>query len=167
MQRIAKILFWALPAAVALSSCGGLRDVRVEEVRSVSIQPAGGKMLVNMEAKITNPSRCTVQLTGLELNVALRGADFAAISTVETVEVPPYNDAFQRVSLELRLQNMLSALMTMRQKQISPDELTIAGELKVKTFLWSKAIKVEKQSLSAFAAQYGDLITPLLKLQGK
>jgi hypothetical protein len=169
MQRIAKILFWALPAAVVLSSCGGLNYTHVNEVRNVSLRPVGGgKMLVDMEVKISSLSNFTVRLSKLELNVELAGAPFATINTTDMLKVPPHNDAFQPVTLELRLQNMLSTLMVMmQQKKISPDELMIEGTLKVSVFPWSKTVKIEKQNLNAFTAQYGDLITPLLRLQSK
>ncbi|MDR3367233.1 MAG: LEA type 2 family protein, partial [Prevotellaceae bacterium] len=122
MQGITKILLWALPAAVALSSCSGLSRIRVEEVRNVSVQPiGGGKMLVNMDVKVGNPSRRTVQLTMLELNVELGGALFATISAVKTIAVPPHNDAFLPVELELRLRNIISTMIMLQQRQISPE----------------------------------------------
>jgi hypothetical protein len=169
MQHAKKILVLLLPAAALLSSCGGLRHTRVEEVRGVSLRSVGGgKMLVNMDVKISSQSSLTVRLSKLALNVELDGAPFAAISTVDMLKVPPRNDAFLPVTLELRLQNMLPALMVMlQQKQNLSDKLTIEGTLKVSTFLWRRTLKIEKQNLTAFAAQYGDFITPLLKQQSK
>jgi hypothetical protein len=81
--------------------------------------------------------------------------------------VPPHNDAFLPVELELRLRNIISTMIMLQQRQISPEEMMVEGELRVKTFPLTKTVKIEKQSLSAFAAQYGDLLTPLLELQGK
>ncbi|MDR3188310.1 MAG: LEA type 2 family protein [Prevotellaceae bacterium] len=162
MQRTARVLLWALPAATLLCACGGLRHIRVEEVRSVSVQPVGGgKMRVSMDAKISNPSRRTVQLTKLELNVELEGSVIATISTLETVTAPPRSSAFQPVLLELRLRNLISTVIMIQQKKISPDNLTVEGELHAGAFPLSKTIKIEKQPLNAFAAQYGDLVTPL------
>ncbi|MDR0712326.1 MAG: hypothetical protein LBF67_08305 [Prevotellaceae bacterium] len=157
-----------LSAGALLSSCGGLQRIRVEEVRNVSVQPAGGgKMLVNMDARISNPLCRTVQLTGVELNVELKGSLFATISVAEKVKAPPHSNEFQAVSLEVRLRNLLFALITLQQKQLSPDDLMVAGTLKAKIFPLSKTITIEKQNLGVFAAQYGDFITPLLKVQGK
>jgi hypothetical protein len=169
MQHAKKVLFLLLPATALLSSCGGLRHTRVEEVRSVSLQPVGGgKMLVSMDVKISSQSSLAVRLSKLALSVELDGAPFASISTADMLKVPPHNDAFQPVTLELRLQNMLPALMVMlQQKQNLSDKLTIEGTLKVSTFLWRRTLKIEKQNLTAFAAQYGDFITPLLKQQSK
>lgn len=125
-------------------------------------------MLVNMEVRVSNHSCFTVRLTKLELNVALRGAAFATVSATDVLKAPPHSDAFQPVSLELRLQNMFATLMiTLQQNSISPDELTVEGTIRVSAFPFSETVKIEKQPLSALAAQYGDLITPLLKLQGK
>jgi LEA14-like dessication related protein len=133
------------------------------------VQPAGGgKMLVNMEVKVANSSCFTVRLTKLELNVTLEGAPFATISATDMVKAPPHSDTFQPVLLEVRLQNMLATLMAaLQQKPIAPDELTVEGVIRVSTFPFGKAVKIEKQPLTAFAAQYGDFITPLLKLQGR
>lgn len=125
-------------------------------------------MLVNLEVKVANSSCYTVRLTKLELNVALRGEAFATISAADALKAPPHSDAFQPLLLEVRLQNMLATLMlTLRQQQISPDELTVEGEIRVRSFPFGKTVKIEKQPLNTFAAQYGDLITPLLKLQGR
>jgi LEA14-like dessication related protein len=169
MQGVARILFWALPAAVVVSSCGGLRHTRVEEVRTVSVQAAGGgKMLVNMDVRVANRSCRTLRLTKLEINVALRDAAFATLTAADVLTVPPRSNAFQPIALELRLQNMLAILMgALQQEQMSPDEMTVEGELRVSAFPFGQTVKIEKQPLRAFAAQYGDWITPLLKLQGK
>lgn len=156
-----------LPAVMLLSSCSGLRHVYVEDVRNVSVQPSGGGVMqVALEAKVGNPSCRTVQLTGLELNVELRGAAFATVSAKDKVVAPRRSHEFQPVLLEVRVRNLLATLIALQQKKLSPDELTVEGVLKAKAFPFSKTIKIEKQRLSVFAAQYGDFITPLLKQGG-
>ncbi|MDR1416683.1 MAG: hypothetical protein LBJ57_04620 [Prevotellaceae bacterium] len=157
-----------LSAVMLLSSCSGLRHIYVEDVRNVSVQPLrGGVMQVTLDAKVNNPSCRKVQLTELELNVELRGSTIATISAKEKVVAPRRSHDFQPVSLEVRLRNLLTTLIALQQKQLSPDELMVEGTLKVKAFPLSKAIKIKRQPLSVFAAQYGDFITPLLKLQSK
>jgi LEA14-like dessication related protein len=164
-QHVKKILLLLLPAVAFLSSCSGLQHIRVEEVRNVSVQPSGGGVMqVTLDTKINNPSSRKVQLTSLDISVELRGSVFATISAKEKVVVPRHSNAFQQVLLEVRLRNLLTTLIALQQKKISPDELTVEGTLNAKAFPLSKTIRIEKQSLSVFAAQYGDFITPLLKV---
>jgi LEA14-like dessication related protein len=168
MQHIKKILPLAALALLTLltSSCGGLRHIRVEDVRNVSLQPAaGGKMQLGMEAKVSNPSCYKVQVEQLTLNVELRGAAFATITTSDKLVIARHSSDFLPIALELRLRNMLAAAIALQKKKLSADELTVEGELKVKSFLLRKTIKIEKQSLRAFSAQFGDFVTPLLSLQ--
>ncbi|MDR1022500.1 MAG: hypothetical protein LBL94_04405 [Prevotellaceae bacterium] len=163
-QHIRKIPLLLLPAVTLLLSCSGLRHISVDDVRNVSVRPSGGGvMLVTLDAKVSNPSCRKVQLTGLELNVELRGSAIATISAKEKVVAPRRSHDFQPVLLEVRLRNLLTTLIALQQKQLSPDELMVEGELRAKAFPFSKTIKIEKQHLSVFAAQYGDFITPLLK----
>ncbi len=151
-----------------LCSCGGLNQIRIEEVRGVQMKPFSGSTLeVGLEAKVNNPSCRKVQLTKLELNVERGSTLFATISTKDKVVFPRYSNEFQPIPMEIRLRNMFGAIMALQQKNFSLDELTVEGELKVKAFPLSKTIKIEKQSIAAFSAQYGDIITPLLNMRSR
>ncbi len=148
-----------------MCSCGGLQRISVEEVRGVSVTPSmSGTIAVTLEAKVNNPSCRKVQLTRLDLTVEQSGSTLATISATQKVVVPRHSDDFQPVPLEVRLRNMLGFAIALQQKNFSPDNLMLSGEIIVKTFPMRKKIKVEKQSVKDFTTQYGDFITPLLKL---
>ncbi len=151
-----------------LCSCGSLNQIRVEEVRNVQMKPFSGSTLeVGLEVKVRNPSYRKVHLTKLELNVERGGTSFATISAKEKVSIPRRSDDFQPVPLEVRLRNLLAAVMAMQQKNFSVDDLTLSGEIRVKAFPLSKKIKIEKQTVREFSAQYGDIITPLLNIRSR
>lgn len=151
-----------------LCSCGGLNQIRVEEVRNVQTKTFSGSTLeVGLEVKVNNPSCRKVHLTKLELDVERNGSLFATISTKDKVSIPRRSDDFQPVPLEIRLRNMLAVVMAMQQKNFSVDDLTLNGEICVRAFPLSKKIKIEKQSIREFSSQYGDIITPLLNIHSK
>ena len=163
MKNFGLMLIFAL-----LCSCSGLQQIRIEEVRNVQLKPFSGSTLeVELEAKVNNPSYRKVQLTKLELNVFRGNTPFATICTTEKVKISKRSNEFQQVSLEVRLRNMLSAVMALQQKNFSLDELTVEGEIKAKAFPLSKTIKIEKMSIQQFSAQYGDIVTPLLNMRNR
>jgi len=125
----------------------------------------GTAMTVGLEARVNNPSCHKVQLTKLELNVLRGSSTFATISTTDKVKVARRSNEFQPVSLEVRLRNVLGAIMLMQQKNLSIDDFMLEGEVVVKAFPLSKKISIEKMSVREFTAQYGDIITPLLELR--
>ncbi|MDR2938238.1 MAG: hypothetical protein LBU92_04790 [Prevotellaceae bacterium] len=160
--------FGLLLALALLCSCSGLRQIRVEEVRNVQVKSFSGSTLsVGLEAKINNPSRRKLQLTKLELNVLRGSSNFATISATEKVKIPKRSNDFSSVPLEVKLNNILSAVMMLQQKNFPIDELLVEGEIKAKIFPLSKKIRIEKMSLREFSLQYGDMITPLLNTRGK
>jgi len=163
MKNFRLIFIFAL-----LCSCSGLRQIQIEEVRNVQVKSfSGSKLDVGLEAKVSNPSYRKVQLTKLELNVLRGSTPFAVISTTETVKIARRSNEFQQVALEVRLRNMLSAVMALQQKNFSLDELMVEGEIRAKAFPLSKKIKIEKMSIRQFSAQYGDIVTPLLNLRNR
>jgi hypothetical protein len=160
--------FKLLLVLTLLCSCSGLKQIRIEEVRNVQLKPFSGSTLgVGLEARVNNPSYRKVQLTKLELNVQRGSTPFATISTTEKVKIAKRSNEFQPVSLEVRLRNVLSAIMAMQLKNFSVDDLTVEGEIKAKAFPLSKTIKIEKMSVREFASQYGDIVTPLLNMYSK
>jgi len=151
-----------------LCSCSGLKQIRIEEVRNVQLKPFKGSTLeVGLEARVNNPSYRKVQLTKLELNVQRGNTPFAAISATEKINIPRRSNDFTPVPLEIRLRNVLSAIMALQAKNFSIDELTVEGEIRAKAFLLSKTIRIEKMSIQQFTAQYGDIVTPLLNMRSK
>ena len=163
MKNFGLILTLAL-----LCSCSGLRQIRVEEVRNVQLKPFSGSTLeVGLEARINNPSYRKVQLTKLELNVLRGNTPFATISATKKVSVPRRSNSFTPVPLEIRLRNVLGAVLALQQKGFSLDELTVEGEIRAKAFPLSKTIAIKKMSMREFTAQYGDFITPLLNLRNR
>ena len=163
MKNFGLMLVFAL-----LCSCGGLQQIRIEEVRNVQLKPFSGSTLgVELEAKVSNPSCRKVQLTKLELNVLRGSTPFATICTTEKVKIARRSNEFQQVSLEVRLRNMLSAIMALQQKNFSLDELTVEGEIRARAFPLSKTIRIEKMSIQQFSAQYGDIVTPLLNIRNR
>jgi hypothetical protein len=151
-----------------LCSCGGLNQIRVEEVRNVQMKTlSGGTFEVGLEVKVHNPSCRKVRLTKLELDVERGGSLLATVSAKEKVSIPRRSDDFQPLPLEIRLRNLLAAVMAMQQKSFSVDDLTLSGEICVSAFPLSKKIKIKKQTVREFTAQYGDIITPLLNIRSR
>lgn len=160
---------WVLLLTLALlCSCSGLKQIRVEEVRNVQVKSFNGSTLaVGLEAKVNNPSRRKVHLTKLELNVLRGSSNFATISTTEKVSIPKRSNEFSAVPVEVRLSNMLSAIMLLQQKKFPIDELSVEGEIRAKAFPLNKKIRIENMSMREFSSQYGDMITPMLNMRSK
>ena len=163
MKNIVPLLALAL-----LCSCGGLRQIQVEEVRNVRLkQFSGNTLAVELEARVNNPSRREVHLNKLELSVTRGTSPFATITTTERLTVPRRSNNFAEVPLEVRLRNMLSVMMAVQLGTFSLDNLVVEGEMTVTAFPVTKKIKIEPINLQAFTEQYGDIVTPLLNLRGR
>jgi LEA14-like dessication related protein len=147
----------------ALTSCGNLRDIRVEEIRkgSVSLQPqSSGKMQLSMDARISNPSRRTVTVTQLDFKLRFNGATIAVVSSPNPLRIAKRSNDFQPILLDVQLQNLL-LLLGLRKDNM--DKLVVSGTLKAKVGLLRKTIDIDEQPASALVPQVENVIAPLFK----
>jgi LEA14-like dessication related protein len=146
-----------------LTSCGNLRDIRVEEIRrgSVSLQQqSNGKMRLSMDARISNPSRHTVTVTQLDLRLRFNGATIAVVNAPEQLKIAKRSNDFLPLQLDVQLQNMLM-LLGLRKNNM--DQLVVSGQLKAKAGLLHKTIDIEEQPASALVPQVENVLGPLFK----
>lgn len=149
-----------------VTSCASYKNITIEDVRGSGVKPSsGGKMVIDLEARVNNPTCRKVHLKKLELDVFRNGSLFATLNTPNTVTVPRKSNDFQPIPIELRLRNILATLMTLDNMNIN--DFTVEGEIKVSSFPMYKTIKIPRQSIQTFSAQFGDILTPILSIQNR
>jgi LEA14-like dessication related protein len=158
----------ALLSIALLTGCASYNSIRVTDVRSTrGIQATGaGKISINLDVKVDNPTWRNVQLKTLELTVFKNNAVFVSLAASEKITVPKHSDDYVAVPINIKLQNVVAALLSF-QKNTSIDDFEVEGIIKVGAFPMGKTITIKRQSLASFSATYGDIVSPILNLKNK
>jgi len=144
MKKYLIIILFALP--ILLSGCLNYEDIKIIKINEVNYEELkGGVLKLAITARVDNPNFFDVKITDANMVLQIQDRVLGNVSQVEKVTLSGRSEKDYTIRVSIELKEMLTnALSTYRTLMNDPKSLNLSGTVHVKSFLYSKTLKVDR-----------------------
>ncbi len=131
-----------------LSGCIKFENIELISVKDVTYKEFKDNVLqVAITATINNPNRIKVKIKDANMDLRLGDKVIGTVTQVEQVELAGGTQKDYKIQISIEMKDMVANLIALyRTLMNESSKLNLSGSLHVKSFLYSKTIKVDNLS---------------------